>query len=238
MRSGENGQRRDETILEHNENELLPYEKCLRYGPQALTDRELIAVILRSGTKGCNCLEAAGRVLAKSGGMGILGLKHMGADTLTEIEGIGKVKAVMLICIGELSARLVRADRKNLISFESSSQVAEYYMEDLRHLERERFMLIMLDNKCALMHESVLSEGTVSYTCISVRDIFRDALKHGAVHLIMLHNHPSGDPSPSKEDIKATAAVSEAGKLIGISLLDHIVIGDNRYFSFKEHNYI
>lgn len=225
-------------ILHQNENELLPYEKCLRYGPQALTDTELIAVILRSGTKGCNCLEAAGQVISKSGSMGILGLKHMGIGALTEIEGIGKVKAIMLICIGELSARLVRADRQKLISFESSSQVAEYYMEDLRHLERERFMLVMLDNKCGLMHESVLSEGTVSYTCISARDIFRDALNHGAVHLIMLHNHPSGDPSPSREDINATSAISEAGHLIGIPLLDHIIIGDNRYFSFKEQNYI
>lgn len=225
-------------ILKQNENELLPYEKCLRYGPQALTDAELIAVILRSGTKNCSCLEAAERVIARAGSMGILGLKHMGIGTLTEIEGIGKVKAIMLVCIGELSARLVRADRKSVVNFESSSQVAGYYMEDLRHLERERFMLIMLDNKCGLIHESVLSEGTVNYTCISARDIFRDALNHGAVHLIMLHNHPSGDPKPSEEDMKATAAVSEAGRMIGISLLDHIVIGDNRYFSFKEHNYI
>ncbi len=162
----------------------------------------------------------------------------MGIGALTEIEGIGKVKAIMLLCIGELSARIVRADRKKLISFESSSQVAEYYMEDLRHLERERFMLIMLDNKCGLIHESVLSEGTVNYTCISARDIFRDALNHGAVYLIMLHNHPSGDPSPSKEGIKATSAIKEAGRHIGISLLNHIVIRDYRYFSFKEENYI
>lgn len=225
-------------ILQQNENELLPYEKCLRYGPQALTDDELIAVILRSGTKNCSCLEAARRVLDRAGSMGILGLKHMGIGTLTEIEGIGNVKAIMLVCIGELSARIVRADRKSVVNFESSSQVAEYYMEDMRHLERERFMLIMLDNKCGLIHESVLSEGTVNYTCISTRDIFRDALNHGAVCLIMLHNHPSGDPKPSEEDIKATAAVGDAGRMIGISLLDHIVIGDNRYFSFKEHNYI
>lgn len=225
-------------ILQQNENELLPYEKCLRYGPQALADDELIAVILRSGTKNCSCLEAARRVLDRAGSMGILGLKHMGIGTLTEIEGIGNVKAIMLVCIGELSARIVRADRKSVVNFESSSQVAEYYMEDMRHLERERFMLIMLDNKCGLIHESVLSEGTVNYTCISARDIFRDALNHGAVYLIMLHNHPSGDPKPSEEDIKATAAVGNAGRMIGISLLDHIVIGDNRYFSFKEHNYI
>lgn len=225
-------------ILQQNEHELLPYEKCLRYGPQALTDAELIAVILRSGTKGCNCLEAARRVISQSGNMGILGLKHMGINALTKIEGIGTVKAIMLICIGELSARIVRADRRAPVRFDSSSQVAEYYMEDLRHLERERFMLIMLDGKCGLLHESVLSEGTVNYTCISAREIFRDALSHGAVYLIMLHNHPSGDPSPSDEDVKATAAIGEAGRLIGIALLDHIIIGDNRYFSFKEKNLI
>lgn len=225
-------------ILQQNENKLLPYEKCLRYGPQSLTDEELIAVILRSGTRGCSCLEAARRVIGLSGSMGILGLKHLGIGSLMGIEGIGTVKAIMLVCIGELSSRIVRADRHELKSFESSSQVARYYMEDMRHLERERFMLLLLDNKCGLIHESVLSEGTVNYTCISVRDIFRDALNYGAVCLVMLHNHPSGDPSPSREDISSTEAVKEAGRLIGITLLDHIIIGDNRYFSFKEQNII
>lgn len=225
-------------IIQQNENDLLPYEKCQIYGPQALTDDELIAVILRSGTKGCSCLDAARKVMAMSGSMGILGLKHLGLNALTQIEGIGTVKAIMLICIGELSARILRADRSKVTNFNSSAQVAEYYMEDMRHLERERFMLLMLDNKCGLIHESVLSEGTVNYTCISARDIYRDSLNHGAVHLIMIHNHPSGDPTPSSEDITATKAIDEAGRLIGITLLDHIIIGDNRYFSFKEHNLI
>lgn len=217
-------------------SDLLPYEKCMQYGPEALSDKELLAVIIRTGTAGRNCLEVAGQVLEKSGKLGILGLKHLGMNVLMSIEGIGSVKATMLRCIGELSSRIVKADKRNIRYFKDSALVADYYMEQLRHLDRERFILMLLDNKCGLIHESVLSIGTVNYTCLSVRDIFTDALNYGAVRIILVHNHPSGDPTPSIQDIEATNRIAEAGKILGITVDDHVIIGDNCYLSFLEKN--
>ncbi len=220
--------------LSTEEYEILPYEKCLRYGPEALTDTELIAIILRCGTVKHNCLEIAGKLMAVSGGQGLLGLKHLTLSQLKSIEGIGNVKAVMLKCIGEISSRISITGKRHLRSFSDSGLVADYYMEKLRHLEKERFMLMLLDVKCRLIHESVISVGTVNFTCVSAREIFRDAVSYGAVYLIMIHNHPSGDPTPSNEDIDTTTRIFNAGMLMGIPLIDHIIIGDNCYVSFKE----
>ena len=112
--------------------------------------------------------------------------------------------------------------------------LTNYYMEEMRHLEKERFLLMLLDVKCRLIHESVVSVGTINFTCVSAREIFRDALSYGAVYLIMIHNHPSGDPTPSEEDIKTTERIFQAGMLMGIPLIDHIIIGDNCYVKIKE----
>ena len=220
--------------LNTEEYDMLPYEKCLRYGPEALTDTELIAIILRSGTVRNNCLEVADKLMAASGGQGLLGLKYLSLSQLKTIDGIGDVKAVMLKCIGEISLRISRTGRKHLQSFSDSGLVANYYMEEMRHLEKERFLLMLLDVKCRLIHESVVSVGTINFTCVSAREIFRDALSYGAVYLIMIHNHPSGDPTPSEEDIKTTERIFQAGMLMGIPLIDHIIIGDNCYVSLKE----
>ena len=213
---------------------LLPYEKVLRYGTSCLTDAELLAVIIRSGTRSCNCVEIARTLLDSAGQMGLLGLKHMNINDYCQIEGIGTVKAVMLMCIGELSSRIAKASMGHKIKFAYASDIAAYCMEEMRHLEQEKFTLLLLNNKCELIHEVTLSMGTVNYTCVSTRDIFIHALRHNAVHFILVHNHPSGDPKPSTEDIDTTMTVKKAGELIGISLIDHVIIGDNRYVSFKE----
>ena len=215
---------------------LLPYEKCLRYGAKALSDEELLAVIIRTGTKDTNCIQVAGEILKRSGSLGILGLKHLTHNDYKSIKGIGDVKAIMLQCVGELSARISRATVMNRIRFNTSKDVAEYCMEDMRHSENEKFLILLLNNRCELIHERVISIGTVNYTCISPRDIFRYALSYGAVNIIVVHNHPSGDPNPSEEDYSTTRRLLEASELIGIRMIDHIIIGDNRYTSFKENN--
>lgn len=220
--------------LNTRNNDDLPYEKCLRYGPAALSNTELLAVILRTGTKKHNCIEVAGNVLDASGNLGILGLKHLSLKELQEIDGIGKVKAVMLSCVGELSARIVKAATPKQCSFDNSKAVADYYMENLRHLDREQFILMQLNNKCMLIHETIMSIGTVNRAFVSTRDIFMEALRHKAVYIIMVHNHPSGDASPSRDDIICTHTVEKAGRIMGVPLIDHVIIGDNQYFSFKE----
>lgn len=220
----------------NNKYDDLPYEKCLRYGPGALSNSELLAVIIRTGTKRHNCLEVANQVLKASGDLSLLGLRHLSYKELCSIDGIGTVKAIMLMCIGELTGRIARCSIPKKTVFSNAGEIAEYYMEELRHLEREQFMLLFLNNRCGLIKDLILSIGTVNQTIVSPRDVFIEAVKNGAVHLIMIHNHPSGDPTPSRNDIICTDRIFKAGELIGISLLDHIIIGDNSYFSFKERD--
>ena len=217
---------------------ILPYEKCLRFGASALTDTELLAVIIRNGTKEKNCLEVAAEILDISGNLGILGLKHLSLNDFKSIRGIGTVKAIMFQCISELSLRIAKATIRNRIKFQTSKEAADYCMEELRHMESECFLLLLLNTKCELVNEKKLSIGTINSTCITPREVFKYALAHNAVYLIVVHNHPSGDPTPSKEDILSTKQLADAGRIIGIPLIDHIIIGDNSYVSLNEENLV
>ena len=213
-----------------------PYERCLAQGPEHLSDAQLLSVIIRTGSREESSLELANRILAL-GGMdkGILGLLHLSLSQLTALKGIGKVKAIQLLCIGELSRRIwkKKAIARPLI-FHDPAQVAEYYQEDMRHMEQEQFRMMMFNTRQVLIGDVLLAKGTVSSAVTTPREIFVEALRHQAVSLILVHNHPSGDPEPSKEDIELTARVRAAGKVIGMPLLDHIIIGDTSYVSLKE----
>ena len=211
-----------------------PYEKCLLSGPQALSDAELLAVILKSGSRKMNVVALAQSIL-QADGKNLLNLYHMSVEELMHFPGIGKVKAIQLLCIGELSRRIwkKKAIARPLI-FHDPGQVAEYYREDMRHMEQEQFRMMMFNTRQVLIGDVLLAKGTVSSAVTTPREIFVEALRHQAVSLILVHNHPSGDPEPSKEDIELTARVRAAGKVIGMPLLDHIIIGDTSYVSLKE----
>lgn len=211
-----------------------PYEKCLIKGPKSLSDVELLAVLLRCGTEGENALELASRILYQKDDAGLLSLHHSTMEKLLSIKGIGKVKAVQILCISELAKRLAKASAKDLLSFQSPSTIAQYYMEELRHETQEHMKLLMLNSKSMLIGESDISKGTVNASLITPRELFIEALQKNAVTIVILHNHPSGDPTPSQEDIFTTKRIKNAGDLIGIELLDHIIIGNNCYISFRE----
>lgn len=212
-----------------------PYEKCMIKGVHTLSDAELLSVILRTGTKSSDVLSIANQILTHSKEYpGLLILNHFTINELVSIEGIGKVKAVQILCIAELTKRMSKATREKGVRLLSPESVASYYMEDMRHLTTEQILLIMIDSKSKILSDKIISTGTVNASILAPREIFIDALKVGAVNIILVHNHPSGDPTPSKEDIVSTKRVQEAGKLIGIQLMDHIIIGDNRYVSLKE----
>lgn len=214
-----------------------PYEKFMSFGPEYLTDAELIAIILRTGTQGEDALSVAGQILSlDTNHPGLLGLHHLTLNRLLTVRGVGEVKAVRLKCVAELSNRIAEARASKRVRFEHPGLVADYYMEQMRHLEYEKILCIMLDNKSRLISEQVISTGTVNRSVLSVRDIFMKALEQKAVYVMLLHNHPSGDPTPSREDITATKQIREAGELLQIPLLDHIVIGDGVYFSMVERN--
>lgn len=213
-----------------------PYEKCLKQGAEALSDAELLAVLLRTGTKGENVLALAKRLLYQDGGAGLLGIHQFSFQSLMKLKGIGKVKVVQILCLSELAKRLSKASVEPRLRFSSSQSVAEYYMEDLRHRNQEVMKLLLLNSKAELIDETNISKGTVNASLVTPRELFVEALKKEAVSMILLHNHPSGDPTPSRDDILTTKRISECGLLIGIELLDHIIIGNNCYVSFQEEN--
>ena len=213
-----------------------PYEKCLKEGAQNLSDAELLSVIIRTGNREENSLALAQKILALNyPKKGILGLLHLSMQELMQIKGIGRVKGAQLLCIGELSKRIWKKNSHlSEISFHNPLDIVNYYVEDMRHREQELVYVMLLNTKGFLIRDVMISQGTVNASVVSPREIFIEAVKHHAVSLVLIHNHPSGDPAPSREDIRLTKRVKEAGDLLGIRLLDHIIIGDNCYISLKE----
>ncbi len=211
-----------------------PYEKCMRLGTESLTNAELLAVIIRSGTSNRNSVELAESILSRHGNSGgILGINHVSIQELMKFKGIGMVKAIQIKCIAELSRRIHRERYNIKPELCSPENIANYYMEDLRHLETEHLYLIMLNTKHRLLGNIELSKGTVNSSIFSPREALKEALRMDAVYMVLMHNHPSGDPTPSREDMATTKRMCEAGNIIGIPLIDHIIIGDNRYISLK-----
>lgn len=225
--------------MKHLPPQMQPYEKCVAFGPGFLTDAELIACILRSGTKEYTSVALAELLLKhRKGNEGLEGLCTLSFEELKEIPGIGKVKALQIRCIFELAKRMSRSRAAKCLSFTEPASIADYYMEEYRHREQEHLLLLLLDNKSNLLGEKELFTGTVNASLVSPREIYLEALKFHAVGIILLHNHPSGDPTPSDADRRITRKVWEAGSLLDIPLLDHIVIGDRKYVSFREEGYI
>lgn len=212
-----------------------PYEKCEKYGAAALSDAELLAVILRTGTKEQRVIDLAVNILNYSTACpGLVGLNYLTMKDLMSIKGVGRVKAIELLCLTELTKRMSKQMRRESVKLLTPESVAEYYMQDMRHLTKEQVMLVMLDSKNRIIKDMIISEGTVNASIMPTREVYVYALKYEAVNIILLHNHPSGDPTPSAEDIRVTKRLMEAGNLIGVTLMDHIIIGDNRYVSLKE----
>ena len=213
-----------------------PYERFLACGAQSLTNAELVGIILRTGTKGVTAVELGRRVLEihDPEGGSLSALPRLTMEELRALPGIGEVKAVKLLCLSEIARRIVREKIRRQPRLDKPDLIAEYYMESMRHLETEQTVLLHFDSKMALLGEDVLTTGTVNGALISPREIFIQALRRGAVRIVLLHNHPSGDPAPSREDIESTRLIKRAGELLGIGLTDHIIIGDLCYCSLKE----
>ena len=202
--------------MKHLPPQMQPYEKCISYGPQFLTDAELIASIIRSGSKEYTSVALADHLLdLRKGKEGLKGLCSLSFEELTSVPGIGRVKAVQIQCVFELAKRMSRQEAKKTLNFSEPDSIAEYYMEDFRHKEQENLLLLFLDNKSNLLGEKLLFTGTVNASIVSPREIYLEAMKYHAVGIILLHNHPSGDPEPSNEDIVTTNRLSEAGRILG-----------------------
>lgn len=221
-------------------SEEKPDEKCLMYGPSALTDRELLSILIRTGTKDRSVLDVAEAVLNVNPAYdGLVGLMHHGVETYKGVSGIGEKKAIQLSVVGEISRRIWNRSKRSAVRMMNSAEaVYDYYKEDLRYLDHEEIYVMFLDNHMQLMKDYKVSQGTCNRSAVSARDILSEGLRISAVGMIMVHNHPSGNPEPSADDLQFTTNLRLGASLVGITLLDHIVIGDNSYYSFKEQKII
>lgn len=216
-----------------------PRERLLRFGAQALSNAELVALLIRTGTGTETAIQVAYRLL-KLGDDGDGGdarslryLVQASVDELKKVRGIGLAKAAQIKAAVELGKRLA-ATTGSRPAITSPADAVNMVMEEMRYLEREHFQVLMLNTRNQVLGVHLASVGTLNSSLVHPREIFREPIRRAAAAVILVHNHPSGDPSPSQEDMAITRRLVEAGRLLGIEVLDHIIIGDNRYISFQE----
>lgn len=218
------------TIKELPEHER-PRERMLSLGPAILTDSELIAVILGIGYRGQSAVHLAESLLAKAGGL--RGLFDLSLEEMQQQSGIGLAKSCQLVAVTELAARIA-SSREQQITIKQPEDVARLLMPRYQMMKHEEFAALLLDTKNKVLAIETISKGSLNASIVHPREVFKTAIRRSAAAIIVTHNHPSGDPSPSREDIDVTRRLSEAGKIIGIEVLDHIIFGDGRTVSMKE----
>ncbi len=209
-----------------------PREKLVKFGPGALTDSELLAILLRVGVAGENVVSLSQRLLKEHGGLN--GLSRVPLSQLCELRGMGEAKASQLKAALELGRRLLLAEPDQRLQIRSPGDLASPLMLEMAELEQEHLKVIMLDNKNRVLKMQTVYVGTINSSQVRVAEIYREAIRQNALSIIVAHNHPSGDPTPSSEDVAVTGELIEAGKLLGIDLLDHLVIGHQRFVSLRE----
>lgn len=210
-----------------------PYEKLELYGETALSDAELLAIIIKTGTKEETSVQLAQKVLNLNGTKqeGLNFLRDVSIEELIQIKGIGKVKAIQLKAVGELAIRMSKPSNYKKIIIHQPSDIANVVMEELRFQKREVIKVVILNQKNQILKIKDISFGGNSYVNISVKDIMAEAIRMKAPKIILIHNHPSGDATPSKVDVEFTTNVYDIGRLLGIELIDHIVIGNGTFTS-------
>lgn len=209
-----------------------PVEKALSSGIESLSNAELIALVLHTGFGGVSAIHLGEEILAGVDG-GIKGLGKASPDELMSIKGVGRSKACALAGAVELGKRIASAQARYEGNAESAESVADMFMEELRYKQKEHFKCLLVDAKGKVIFCDDVSVGDLSTAVVHPREVFSQAVKRSASAVILVHNHPSGDPSPSSEDIKTTARLSESGRVLGIKVLDHVIIGDGRYISMR-----
>ena len=214
-----------------------PYEKFLSLGASGLSDADLLAIIIKTGTKDKSAVDIAQEILSGRHG-NLLNLYEMSYDELIQVSGIGQIKAIQLKAVAELSMRISKAKRARSIRMNTPVTIADYYMEQMRHLQQEVVICAYFDIKSRFLGDKFISKGSLSSSVVDISSVMRTALEKNASKIVLLHNHPSGDCTPSKDDIAVTDRLAEGSRIFSIELCDHIIIGDNEYYSFYENKII
>ncbi|WP_205178522.1 RadC family protein [Siminovitchia thermophila] len=213
-----------------------PRERLIQHGAASLSNQELLAILLRTGTKSKSALQLANKLLAQFDGL--LWLKEAALEEIMGIKGIGKVKAVQIAAAIELGRRIGNLTYDDRYIIRTPEDGANYVMNDMRFLTQEHFVCLYLNTKNQVLHRQTIFIGSLNASIVHPREVFKEAFRRSAASIICFHNHPSGDPTPSREDIEVTNRLVECGKMMGIEILDHLIIGDNKYVSMKEKGFI
>jgi DNA repair protein RadC len=213
-----------------------PRERLLTHGPQTLTDAQLLAILLRVGRHGSSAVQVGIDILDQLGGMA--GLAQCGIDELCAVPGVGEAKAAQLKAAIELGKRTMAGPLTKGTKITSSRDLFAHYHPALRDLRHEIFKVVLLDAKHAILRDATVSKGSLTLSIVHPREVFTLAVRESAAAVIFLHNHPSGDPTPSQEDRVLTARLVSAGEVLGIRVLDHLVVGDGRYISFADQGWL
>jgi DNA repair protein RadC len=219
-------------LLRDLPHEERPRERMMQYGAEALSHAELLAILLRTGSHQESAIHLAQRIMNKVGS--IRNLVDLSIDELKQIKGIGSAKAVQLKAGIELGQRLARARMSDTVTIRSPRDAMDLLGEQLRYLQKEHFVCLFLNTKNHVIAQETLSMGSLNASIVHPREVFRAAIKCSSASIVCAHNHPSGDPTPSPEDISLTSRLVEAGHIIGIEVLDHVIIGDGDFVSLKE----
>lgn len=213
-----------------------PRERMIKQGAHALSSSELVAILLRTGSNRQSALQLAQSLLSEI--EGIENLQQITIEELTAIHGIGHAKAVQLLAAVELGRRVRELVPATKYAIRMPQDAASYVSDDLRHLQQEHFVVLLLDTKNCVVSQELITVGTLNSSIVHPREVFRPAIKKSVSAIILVHNHPSGDSTPSKEDIEVTKRLIKAGQLIGIDVLDHVIIGGSGYTSLREEQLI
>jgi DNA repair protein RadC len=213
-----------------------PRERFMQSGPKSLSNQELLALLLRTGTKNESVIQLANRLLTTFEGLRLL--KDASIEEMTSIKGIGEAKAIQILAAVELGSRIHKLNFEDRYVIRSPEDGANYCMEEMRFLSQEHFVCLYLNTKNQIIHKQTIFIGSLNASIVHPREVFKEAVRRSAASLICLHNHPSGDPTPSREDIEVTKRLVEFGRIMGIDLLDHLIIGEHKFVSLKEKGYI
>ena len=207
-----------------------PRERFVKFGASALSDAELMAIILRTGNKGENVIDMSNRLIAE---YGLNKIFDCSIEELQKVKGIGPSKAMQLLAMAEIGKRH-SASIRNLKRVTCAKDVFDLFHERLKDEKQEHFYIVMLSTKNHIIGEHLVSKGVLDAAIVEPREVFRPAIKSAASRIILIHNHPSGDPSPSDEDIEVTKKLMNAGEMMNIKVLDHVIIGDGKVWSWSE----
>lgn len=209
-----------------------PRERLEAHGPEVLSDAELLALLLRTGGSGADALTVAARLLTRHGGL--VGLCRAGAADLTAANGIGPAKSATLRASVELGRRLAARRLDPGAPIRSPADVFHHFHARLRHAAQEHFFVVLLDGRHRVLRHQLVSQGTLTASLVHPREVFRPAVRDSAAALVLVHNHPSGDPTPSSEDRAITERLTRAGEILGVAVLDHVVVAERGYCSLRE----